>query len=73
MSQSWGAMRQHEPGHGLVGLPATAQGLFAQVINNLKPYLDEKSDPSEDLESGDLALEIADRYQRSLSCSLGCR
>ena len=66
-------MRQHEPGNGLVGLPVTAQGPFAQVINNLKPYLDEKSDPSEDLEIGDLALEDAARFQRSLSCSLGCR
>ena len=66
-------MRQHEPGHGLVGFRATAQGLFAQVINNLKPYLDEKSDPSEDLENGDLALENAARFQRSLSCPLGGR
>ena len=66
-------MRQHEFGNGLVGLPVTAQGLFAQAFNNLKPYLDEKSDPAKDLEVGDLALEIADRYQRSLSCSLGCR
>ena len=66
-------MRQHEPEHGLVGLPAIAQGLFAQVINNLKPYLDEKSDPSEDLENGDLALENAARFQRSLSCPLGGR
>ena len=66
-------MRQHEPGNGLVGLPVTAQGPFAQVINNLKPYLDEKSDPSEDLENGDLALENAARFQRSLSCPLGGR
>ena len=66
-------MRQHGLGNGLVGLPVTAQGLFAQVINNLKPYLDEKSDPSEDLENGDLALENAARFQRSLSCPLGGR
>ena len=66
-------MRQHAFAHGLAGFAAIAQGLFAQVISNLKPYADEKSDSSEVLETGDLALEDAARFQRSFSCSLGCR
>ena len=72
-SQPWGFMRQHATAIGPAGLVVIAQGLFGQAIINLNPYPDEKSDPSEVLEVGDLALENAACFQRSLSCSLGGR
>ena len=58
---------------GQAWLIAIAQGPFSQLIINLKPYPDEKSDPAEVLETGDLALENAARFQRSLFGSLGRR
>ena len=46
---------------------------LSQVINNLNPNPDEKPDPSEDLEIGDLALANAARFQCSVPGSVGCR
>ena len=80
MDEDFAALRSHgrecanmRRAFGQAWLIAIAQGPFSQLIINLKPYPDEKSDPAEVLETGDLALENAARFQCSLSCSLGCR
>ena len=57
---------------GRTWLAAEFLSRFSQLIIDLKPYPDEKSDPAKVLETDHLALENAARFQRSLSCSLGC-
>ena len=69
MDEDFAALRSH--GHecanirrafGQAWLIVIAQGHFSQLIINLKPYPDEKSDPAEVLEISDLALENAARF-----------